>query len=378
MTASTVKSIRINLLWIFGIVCILATAYYFSDIVAYLLTAAVLAMLSRPLKNFFQERIRFKRWQLGSVGSSLLTMFSLFLVVGALLMVFVPTIMGQVQHLASVDYTALGEKLKGPFANWDVWLHEVGLLESGESLGQRTQESLSNWFKPTMLGDFVGGILTAAGNVAVAVGAISFILFFFLKDGNLSLGILHALVPPELEEKLLHAADESGTMLTRYFRGLALQTLAFMAIASLTLWLLGVPNALLIGLMGGLFNIVPYIGPIMGIVLGCFFTLSYYIEAEFAMLLPQLLKVAGAFMFTQAIDNNLVGPYITSTSIKAHPLEIFIVTLIAAKLGGVIGMVVGVPIYTVLRVVARVFFSEFKLVRQWTGLLEEEKIEPTG
>ncbi len=364
---------RNNLLWILGAAAVLAVAYYFSDIVAYLLIAGVLAMLGRPIKDFFQQNVRFRSWQMGPVSATLLAMLSFYLIIAGLLLLFVPTIMAQVQHLAGVDYTALGEKLKGPFAYWDAQLHEIGLLEPEQSLGKRTQELLSGWFKPTMLGDFVGGFLATAGNVAVAFASVSFILFFFLKDDKLSIGILHALVPAEMEEKLLHAVEESGAMLTRYFRGLALQTMAFMGIASLALWLLGVPNALLIGVMGGLFNIVPYVGPIMGIALGSFFTLSYYIEADFAMLIPQLLKVVGAFMLTQAIDNNLVGPYITSASIKAHPLEIFIVTLVAAKLGGVIGMVVGIPVYTVLRVIARVFFSEFRLVQRWTRHLEEEK-----
>ncbi|MEQ1745038.1 MAG: AI-2E family transporter [Saprospiraceae bacterium] len=361
-----------HLLGILGAAAVLAVAYYFSDIVAYLLIAGVLAMLGRPIKHFFERRIRFRGWKMGPAGATVLTMLSFYLVIAGLLMLFVPTIMAQVQHLASVDYSALGEKLKGPFTDWDTQLHQVGLLAPDQSLGKRTQELLSGWFKPTMLSDFVGGFLATAGNVAVAFASISFILFFFLKDDSLSVSILHAFVPAKLESKLANAVEDSGVMLQRYFTGLALQTLAFMAIASLALWLFGVPNALLIGVMGGLFNIVPYIGPIMGIVLGCFFTLSYYIEAEFSMLAPQLLKVAGAFAITQAVDNNFVGPYITSTSIKAHPLEIFIVTLVAAKLGGVIGMVVGIPVYTVLRVVARVFFSEFRLVKQWTSQLDEE------
>ena len=210
------------------------------------------------------------------------------------------------------------------------------------------------------------------GNLFVAIASISFILFFFLQDKSLFTGILRALVPNEQENKVLNAVQASSEMLTRYFSGLALQTLAFICIVSLTLWILGVPNALLIGVLGGLFNIVPYVGPIMGIVLGCFFTLSNYIEAEFSVLIPQLLKVIGAFTFTQVIDNNLVGPYITSNSVKAHPLEIFIVTLAAAKIGGVAGMVLGIPVYTVLRVIAMIFFSEFKLVKRLTGHLEED------
>lgn len=84
-----------------------------------------------------------------------------------------------------------------------------------------------------------------------------------------------------------------------------------------------------------------------------------------------LLKVAVAIFAVQFIDNSVLGPMIFSKSVQAHPLEIFIVTLVAAKLGGVIGMVLGIPVYTILRVIARTFFSEFKFVQRLTGRLEE-------
>ncbi|MCC7356877.1 MAG: AI-2E family transporter, partial [Candidatus Doudnabacteria bacterium] len=72
----------------------------------------------------------------------------------------------------------------------------------------------------------------------------------------------------------------------------------------------------------------------------------------------------------------LTGPYIMSSSVRAHPLEIFIVTLMAAKLGGMVGMVIGVPVYTVLRVIGLVFFSEFKAVKWLTGHLQAAPEEP--
>lgn len=359
-----------TLLWILGAAAIIAVGYYFSDIVAYLLIAWVLSMLGHPLMIFFQRRLRFRKWRLGPTGAASLTMLTFYLLLAGLFLLFVPTIIAQAQHLASVDYNALGEKLKGPFSKLDLSLHEIGLLEPGQSLGTRTQELLSNWFKPTLLGGFLGSFLSTAGSVVVTFASVSFILFFFLQDNRLFTDILHALVPNKLESKVQAAIKESSAMLTRYFGGLALQTATFIAMVSIALWIMGVPNALLIGVLGGLFNIVPYVGPIMGIILGCFFTISSYIEADFAILIPQLLKVVAAFMGTQLIDNNFVGPYITSSSVKAHPLEIFIVTLIAAKLGGVIGMIAGVPVYTVLRVIARVFFSEFKLVQRLTEHLD--------
>ncbi len=360
-----------NFFWILGAVVAAAALYYFSAIVSYLLIAWVLSMLGAPLMDFFQRRIRIRSWQLGTAGAAILTILSFYLLIAGLLLLFVPTIVSQARHLASVDYPALGEKLKVVFATLDARLHSIGVLEPTESLGNRTQEVLSNWFKPTMLGDFLGSFLATAGNVVVTFASVTFILFFFLEDKNLFIDLLHAFVPNRLEDKVQNAVLQSNKMLTRYFGGLALQTIVFITIVTLALWIMGVPNALLIGILGGLFNIVPYIGPIMGIILGCFFTISSYIETDFSQMIPQLLKVVAAFMGTQMIDNNLVGPYITSNSVKAHPLEIFVITLMAAQLGGVIGMIIGIPVYTVLRIIARMFFSELKVVKWLTGHLEE-------
>lgn len=360
-----------NLLWIFSAIAALALAYYFSDIVTYLLISWVLSMLGAPLMIFFQRRIRVKRWRMGPASAAALTLFSFYLILAGVLFLFVPTMVEQARHLASVDYVALGEKLREPSAQLDRWMHDWGLLNPGESLGARTQEVLTEYFKPTMLGDFLGGLLSTAGSLFVAMGSITFILFFFLKDNTLFLDILQTVAPNEQERQVRHAVKRSSKMLTRYFDGLAIQTAVFTALVSLSLWVLGVPNALLIGVMAGLFNIIPYIGPILGMVVGCFFTISHFIEADFAMMVAPMLSVVGVIMVVHLLDSNVLMPYIMSTSVRAHPLEIFIVTLIAAKVGGVVGMIIGIPVYTILRVIGRVFFSEFKIVQRLTGHLEE-------
>ncbi|MBK6930088.1 MAG: AI-2E family transporter [Saprospirales bacterium] len=360
-----------NLWWILGVAIALAAAYYFSDIVAYLLIAWVFSMLGAPLMVFFQRRLRFRRWRIGPAGAAGLTLLVFFLILAGLFMLLVPTFVEQASHLASVDYNALGEKFRPLFTRLDVQLHDIGMLETSESLGTRTQVLLSGWFKPTLLGDFLGSLLSTAGSVLVAVASITFILFFFLKDDTLFLDILHAIVPNEREQQVRHAVKRSSSMLKGYFGGLAIQTAVFTTLVSLTLWILGVPNALLIGVMAGIFNIIPYVGPILGIVVGCFFTISHYIEADFALMIPPLTIVALTILGFHFLDSNIIGPYIMSSSVQAHPLEIFIVTLAAAKLGGAIGMVIGIPVYTVLRVIAQVFFSEFKLVQRLTGHLED-------
>ncbi|HOY05041.1 MAG TPA: AI-2E family transporter [Saprospiraceae bacterium] len=362
-----------TLIWLLGAALLIATFYYFADILSYILLAWVFSMLGRPLMIFFQKRVRIGRFRAGPTTAALLTIVTFYGILVGLLFLFVPTIVAQARNLSTVDYQALGEKLKIPFANLDAQMHQLGLLSTDQSLATKTQEMLSTWFRPALVGSFVGGFVGVAGNILVTFISVTFIMFFFLQENHLFLNILNSFVPNEQEPKVRHAVQESSSVLTSYFGGLLNQLVVFSVIVAALLWILGIDNALLIGAFGGIFNIVPYVGPILGMIFGVFITLSSHLDAEFAVLMPMLLKVLVAFGITQTIDNNFTGPMILSKSVQAHPLEIFIVTLVAAKLGGVIGMVIGIPVYTVLRVVARIFFGQFKVVQRLTeGLIEEE------
>jgi len=360
-----------NIFWILGLSALAAAVYYFSDIVAYILIAWVLSMLGRPVLVFYRKHLGIGRFRLGASGAAMLTILTFYALLTGVLLLFVPTIVAQARNLSNVDYVALGEKLRPMFSNLDAQLHKTGMLEPGESLAMKSQEALSNWFKPTLVGDFIGSFLGVAGNIVVTFASVTFILFFFLQDSRLFTDIIHAVVPDKQEHKVHVAVNESSSALTRYFRGLLIQLAVFSLATTLILWLLGVKNALLIGAFGGIFNVIPYIGPILGMTFGTFITVSSNLDSDLALILPMLAKVIITFFSVQALDNNIVGPMIMSKSVQAHPLEIFVVTLAAAKLGGVVGMVIGIPVFTVLRVVARNFFSEFKVVQRLTGRLEE-------
>lgn len=367
-----------NLILLLGVLSLVVVAYYFSDIVTYILIAWVLSMLGRPMVVFFQRNISLGRFRMGNSMAAMLSILVFYTIIVSVILVFVPTIVGQARNLTNIDYQALGEKLREPFSHLDAQLHQIGMLETGQSLATKTQQILSEWFKPTLVSDFLGAFLGVAGNVLVTLASVTFILFFFLKEDNLFTNIVHAITPNEQEVKVQLAINESSRVLTRYFRGLLIQLAAFASMTTIMLWLLGIDNALLIGSFGGVFNVIPYVGPILGMIFGIFITISSHLDIDFALMLPMLVKVAVTFLVVHAIDSNLVGPIIMSKSVMAHPLEIFIVTLAAAKLGGVVGMVIGIPVYTILRVVAREFFSEFKIVQRLTIRLADDESEKTN
>jgi predicted PurR-regulated permease PerM len=270
-----------------------------------------------------------------------------------------------------VNYQDLGEKLRGPFGNLDTRLHDMGMLSATESLANKTQEMLRNWFGPALVGDFLTKFVGAAGSTLVAVATITFILFFFLKEPDLFLQMLHLISPAGQENKMRIVVQESTRVLTRYLTGLLIQVTCFALAVTIILWILGIPNALLIGAFGGLLIVIPYVGPIMGVLFGCFITISSHLNMDLNLVWPMVVKVPIAFLGVQAINDTFLGPLIFSKTVQAHPLEIFLVTLMAAKIGGIEGMVIGIPVYTVLRVIARIYFSHFKVVQRLTVRMEE-------
>ena len=146
-----------------------------------------------------------------------------------------------------------------------------------------------------------------------------------------------------------------------------------MIIISTTLTIIGLKNAVVIGVIGGMLNIIPYLGPLMGACVGVILgIISIFVAGEYNMLLNTIIVVAATFAGANLIDNFVLQPLIYSKSVKAHPIEIFIVILMAGKLAGIIGMIVAIPSYTLIRIVAKQFLSKFRIVEMLTKKLDSD------
>jgi predicted PurR-regulated permease PerM len=164
---------------------------------------------------------------------------------------------------------------------------------------------------------------------------------------------------------------DSKNLLVRYFVGVMLELLGVMSLIALGLWIFGVENALLIGFFGGIMNIIPYIGPVIGSLLGITLGITATLASgAYDALLPVLAKLSGVFLVVNFIDNNFLVPMIYSNSVKAHPLEIFFVIIMGGSLAGIVGMLLAIPVYTVLRVIAREFLQQFRLVQKLTNKID--------
>ena len=179
-------------------------------------------------------------------------------------------------------------------------------------------------------------------------------------------------VPEDHHEATHNIIIESKSLLKRYFIGVLLEVIGVMTLIAIGLWILGVENALLIGFFGGIMNIIPYLGPLIGILIA----LTLGVTTTLAMggyheLLSVLIKIVSVLMVVNFIDNNILVPLIYSKSVKSHPLEIFFVIIMGGSLAGLPGMLLAVPLYTVLRVIAKEFFQNFRVVQKMTDSMEK-------
>ena len=146
-----------------------------------------------------------------------------------------------------------------------------------------------------------------------------------------------------------------------------LQISILFIIYSLVLGIFGIKNALIIAFLCALLNLIPYVGPLISAVLMLVLTMTANLEADFSsVILPKSFYVMIGFTIGQLIDNFFSQPYIFSTSVKSHPLEIFIVIMMAGILFGTIGLIVAIPCYTALKVIFKAFYADNRIVQSLT------------
>jgi predicted PurR-regulated permease PerM len=205
--------------------------------------------------------------------------------------------------------------------------------------------------------------------------AITFLAFFFLKDEGLFKETILVAVPDQYESRIRNVLHSIKTLLIRYFIGIILQSTIVLINITIGMTIVGFPfhQALVMGLLIGVFNVIPYVGPWLGgsitVLMGmatAVTTAGY--PAIWLLIIYMIIVIA----CTQAIDNNLIQPLVYSRSVNAHPIEIFLVILAVGSFAGVGGMIIAVPAYTALRVFAREFFNNFGPVRKITSGLGKE------
>ncbi|MDG1297504.1 MAG: AI-2E family transporter [Saprospiraceae bacterium] len=359
-------------LLIFGLI-----AYYFSDLLMYLIIGWLLAMIGQPLMRFFQKYVRIgKKWKAGPNIAAILTLFSYFILLGIIVTLFVPLVVDQAQNLTEVKRDDITEALNVPLSQANDWLKGNGLVSDTLS-NQELVNKLSDFevistedASLNIFGAFTS-IISLAGNLLIGIFSIIFITFFFLRDNDILTNFIVLILPNIYEARIREAVEDITEMLSRYFTGILIQISLITVFVSIGLSIFGVKNALLIAIFAALINVIPYLGPLIGAAFGVLITISSNLDLSFySEMLPLIGKVVFVFGCMQMLDNFLLQPFIFSNSVKAHPLEIFLIILVGAQLAGITGMILAIPTYTVVRVIAKIFLSKYRLVKKITEKMD--------
>lgn len=360
--------------------CIVAAlCWYFRNVIIYILLAVVVSLISQPIMTLLQKvRIKGRK-----APDWLLAIFTICLVILLFLMVvtlIIPVVSGIVKgiSLSSIENTA--RQISVPLAEFNDFLKST-FPKLGNDF--RIEVALLNEMKTILDASVFSSVIGSAASMVSSIGiglfSIVFISFFFIKDSSLFSKMVAALVPDRHEETAVKAISDIGYLLSRYFTGVLIEMTGVALINFLGLMFiarLGFNAAIGIAFLTGILNIIPYVGPLAGGALGTVLALiikyssSIPIGLDVSFIWFTLILIA-IFSFTQLIDNILYQPVIYSTSIKSTPLEIFIVLLIAGHIGGTLGMLIAIPSYTVIRVVAFRFFRHIKAIRR---LIPSEKL----
>jgi predicted PurR-regulated permease PerM len=352
---------------------VVLAAWYFRMLLAYILTAIIISFIGAPIVKFL-KRLKIKELACPSWLAALITLVTFITVVVLFFLLFAPLVATEAEAISKIDINQVSQSLEGHLMNTENFLSQFNLSGDDRSNREFLLAELQQLVDFGQISGVVNNLFALLGNALVALFSILFMAFFFLKDGRLFQKMIFSLTPDEHMERIKNIMNDSHDLLTRYFVGVVAQIGIVTILISIGLSILGVENAVLIGFLAGILNLIPYIGPIIGMVLGLFIAITTNLYLDFHdALLPLSLKVLVVFIGVQLLDNFFTQPVILGNRVKAHPLEIFIVISIAATLAGITGMILAIPVYTILRVVAREFLSKFKVVRSLTRDIQEEK-----
>ena len=362
-----------------GAAAICATCWFFRSVLAYILIAVVVSLIAKPLMGLMQKiRIKGKK-----APDWLLAAFSIIIVLGVLISILtsvIPIISGIVKDISMVNIESAARGIAVPLAELNEYLqNSFPQLGSDFRIEVTILNEIQKMFNVSAFSSVLGSAASFVTSMAIGLFSVVFIGFFFIKDDGLFTEIVCALVPDRHEATTEKAISDIGYLLSRYFIGVILEMIGVAMINFLGLMFiarLGFHASIGIAVLTGILNVIPYVGPFMGIILGT--TLS--ILLKYTSISPIGLDVnfwvftaiiIAILYFTQLIDNFVYQPLIYSTSIKSKPLEIFIVLLIVGHIGGPLSLIIAIPCYTVVRVIAFRFFGNIKAIKR---LIPDERL----
>ncbi|GFZ87788.1 AI-2E family transporter [Compostibacillus humi] len=319
----------------------------FSTIAPPIILAFIAYYLLNPIVNLL-ERIRIKR-----IWGIIIIILGLSGVLTGIILLTAPAIEAQVMDL---------------IANFPAYLQQMGVgittWLQNSFLGPYYEEGY-NWIVsnfndiPGIIGGYVvnafqgvRNLATTVTNVVVTIVTFPFILFFLLKDGSRFKKYSLNLLPPKFRKDADQILKNMDTQVGSYIQGQIIVATCIGLLLFIGYLIIGLDYAITLAIIAAVTSVIPYLGPMIAIIPAIIIAL---VESPF-----MLVKLAIVWAAVQFLEGNLISPNIMGRTMKIHPLTIIVVLLIAGNLFGIIGVILGIPGYAILKVFVTYLYDKFR------------------
>ena len=325
-----------------------------------IILAGILYYLMNPTVDYL-ERMGINR---------IYSIFGLFILVVGLIVwgvvVIIPKIQEQSMSFADnlPSYLTIIENKVNEILSDPIFSQVQEQIEaSNEKLISSLTDIVQNLSRSTIqnLGSFFGAVAT----VVLAVITMPFILFYLLKDGRKLAPYFVKFLPTKMRQPSLVVLKEMNDQVSSYIRGQLTVAFAVAVMFMIGFSIIGLDYAITLGIAAGFLNLIPYLGSFLAMIPAVFLGI-----VGGPVLLIQVLIV---FVIEQTIEGRLISPLVLGNELSIHPVTILLVLLTSGKLFGLVGVILGIPVYAAAKVVITHVFEWYTRV---SSLYEEEEPIP--
>jgi predicted PurR-regulated permease PerM len=319
------------------------------SIIAPLLMAFFLSIMLLPVYRFLRKK---KLPEGLAIGLSLLV---LVLVAAGIVWFF----SSQISQLVA-DFPTIKKNVRLHLNSLSGWVNtrfKISTQRQAELIDQQN-DKLMNW-----VSGIAGGAASSLTGIFIFVGLLPIYIFLMLFYKNLLLRFVFLWFPERAHPKVEEVMRESEVIIKSYLVGLAIQITYITVLLGGILMVIGIKHAILIGAIFALLNLIPYVGALIGNIIGVLITLSSSSE------LWPIFAVLGTIAFVQFLDNNILMPRIVGSKVKINALATIVGVIVAGGVAGITGMFLSLPVIAVLKII----FDRTENMRQWGVLLGDER-----
>jgi len=357
--------------WLPSLIVIALIFILLPRVLIYLLSSFVISLILSPIKNLFLK-IKIKKFHLNPSVATLLSMIIFFGLIIVFFVYVMPPIITKLSSLLTIDYDSLLLQLQTSLNPLEDTLKYYKIANEDFSFTQIIQKYITQFQSSINIEETFTNIINSFGDIIIGVITVIFFSFFIVKDQNVFPSLVKSLFAERYHTIIDNIINDTRVLLSRYFLGILIDQIIVFALIFLVFTLIGYDYAILIAFFAGLFNIIPYFGPlialIIAILLGIVSTLTA--GADTQLIWTIIITIAG-FESIKSLDNFVLQPNIYARSVKSTPFEVFLILMIGEELFGIVGMILSVPVYTLLRIIALQTLQGVPLIQKITSDIEK-------